>query len=815
MKNRRILLRVLLPVSLVLGMVVVPAAAAGASGPGPLPEARSASYSTADNTSPVSAMTLSTPHGNGMPMVAAGKAHTVGLKADGTVLAVGNNDYLQCRVDDWTDIVQIAAGGYHTVGLKTDGTVIDTDYNVSGWTDIIQVAAGDAQESTSPVSATVGLRSDGTVVAVGDNSYGQCDVGGWIDITQLAAGIHHTVGLRSDGTVIAIGSNMYGQCNVTDWTDIIQVVAGGAHTVGLKSDGTVIAVGSNSYGQCDVGDWTDIVQVAAGRLHTVGLKRDGTVVAVGWSYPLEGDIGDWTGITQVAAGRAHTVGLKSDGTVVAVGDNGDGQCNVGNWNLLLEVLTIHSTDGGTVTVPGEGIFSYDKGTMVDLVAEPDENYEFVEWAGGTETIADVNAAETNITMEDYYSVTANFGLEEGLCSLTISSTAGGNVTTPGEGILIYDEGTVVGLVAEPEEGYQFVSWTGDVSTVGNISAASTSISTNDDYSITANFEEIPPIVLTIHSSAGGTVTTPGQGSFDYDDGTVVNLVAEPRWGYRFVNWTGNVSTVGNTSATSTNITLHDDYSITANFTADFGGIPLRDWALIGVLIALVIAALVVFFVRKRRLARMGLENKIWGFLRRPATTFREVKEETLGGALKYALIGLLFFGVLMGIMLALLTSGGLFDLVRDWLPGFGWIPDNPLLLIAEVVGFSVAGGMLLIFIGGAWMHIWVHIFGGRRGHTYKQTIKALVYGATPMYVIGWLPFVGGVIGSIWAIVLIIVALRELHGISTGRATGAALLAIGIAGAVVMLLAVVLLAAFLGPFVYLFIWWLALFLLMGG
>lgn len=29
---------------------------------------------------------------------------------------------------------------------------------------------------------TVALKSDGTVVAVGDNTYGQCDVGRWLNI---------------------------------------------------------------------------------------------------------------------------------------------------------------------------------------------------------------------------------------------------------------------------------------------------------------------------------------------------------------------------------------------------------------------------------------------------------------------------------------------------------------------------------------------------------------------------------------------------------------------------------------------------------
>ncbi|TQK74507.1 Regulator of Chromosome Condensation (RCC1) repeat protein [Brevibacillus sp. AG162] len=71
--------------------------------------------------------------------IAAGDWHTIGLKLDGTATAVGWNEYGQCNISDWRDIVAIAAGCAHTVGLK----------------------------------------SDGTVVAVGDNEYGQCDVSSW------------------------------------------------------------------------------------------------------------------------------------------------------------------------------------------------------------------------------------------------------------------------------------------------------------------------------------------------------------------------------------------------------------------------------------------------------------------------------------------------------------------------------------------------------------------------------------------------------------------------------------------------------------
>jgi alpha-tubulin suppressor-like RCC1 family protein len=56
--------------------------------------------------------------------VAAGYAHTVGLKSDGTVVAVGNSGYGECNVSSWTDIRQIAAGRGFTVGLRLDGTVV-------------------------------------------------------------------------------------------------------------------------------------------------------------------------------------------------------------------------------------------------------------------------------------------------------------------------------------------------------------------------------------------------------------------------------------------------------------------------------------------------------------------------------------------------------------------------------------------------------------------------------------------------------------------------------------------------------------------
>ena len=337
MKNRKIFLSVLLSIALVFSLLL-PGWAMGASTTVPRPDDHSIIHSTMDGSRLASAMALNTPQGQVTPMVAAGGVHTVGLKSDGTVIAVGDNSAGQCDVGGWRDVVQVAAGYEHTVGLKADGTV----------------------------------------VAVGCNDrwvwWGQCDVGGWTDIIQVAAGYGHTVGLKADGTVVSVGAKGYedidvGQWDVGGWRDIVQVVTGSRHTVGLKSDGTVVAVGQNSWGECDVGGWTDIVQVAAGGGHTVGLKSNGTVVTVGVvAEPIKWNLGVITEYT----------------------------------------LNISSTAGGAVITPGEESFNYDAGAMVHLVAEPDAGYRFVNWTGDVGAIFNVNATTTIVSMRGDYSITANF-----------------------------------------------------------------------------------------------------------------------------------------------------------------------------------------------------------------------------------------------------------------------------------------------------------------------------------------------------------------------------------------------------------------------
>jgi hypothetical protein len=178
------------------------------------------------------------------PEVAAGNGHTVGLKSDGTVVAVGDNSSGQRNVGSWTHIVQVAAGYMHTVGLKADGTV----------------------------------------VGVGNSTSGQLNLGSWSNIVQVAAGYMHTVGLKSDGTVVAVGYSSSGQLGVGSWNSIVKVASGWIHTLGLKSDGTVVAAGDNLYGQLNVGAW-NLGPSIPGDFAPADCDVDGTDLAVLIVYP--------------------------------------------------------------------------------------------------------------------------------------------------------------------------------------------------------------------------------------------------------------------------------------------------------------------------------------------------------------------------------------------------------------------------------------------------------------------------------------------------------------------------------------------------
>jgi len=201
-------------------------------------------------------------------------------------------------------------------------------------------------------------------------------------------------------------------------------------------------------------------------------------------------------------------------------------------------LTVSSTAGGSVTDPGEDTFTFEEGTVVNLVATADSGYQFVNWTGNTGTITDVNAASTTITMNGNYTISANFEEKPAVTyhDLTTSSTGGGSATTPGEGTFTYKEGTVVDLVAEADSSYQFINWTGDTGTIANVNAASTTITMNGDYSISANFKTAPE--------------TEGPKIIHFN----VNNTSNPAWARATVDWTVSFGT--NSATVKTDMLLN-------------------------------------------------------------------------------------------------------------------------------------------------------------------------------------------------------------------------------------------------------------------
>lgn len=206
--------------------------------------------------------------------VAVGEQYIVGLRADGTLTAQGIDGYGETDIDEWTDIVQIDAGWQHTVGLDSTGVVHIAGFRAEEllneiadkqdeWTNVVSISTGGSSgRSTLGKGHIVGLRSDGTVVAVGDNSFGQCNVEEWRDIIAISAGDYHTVGLKSDGTVVTTQSEseLPKTCEIIrDWVDVTAISAGYGYTLALKSDGTVQAAGFDQDGQSDVTDWTKVL----------------------------------------------------------------------------------------------------------------------------------------------------------------------------------------------------------------------------------------------------------------------------------------------------------------------------------------------------------------------------------------------------------------------------------------------------------------------------------------------------------------------------------------------------------------------------
>jgi alpha-tubulin suppressor-like RCC1 family protein len=315
-----------------------------------------------------------------------GRDHSLGVRANGTLWAwglnsngrLGDNSITSRRspvsvVGGFTDWISASAGGYHSLGVRANGSLWAWGNNgngqlgddtitsrrspvsvVGGFTDWISASAGGFH--------SLGVRANGTLWAWGNNSNGRLGddtvtdqsspvsvVGGFNDWVSASAGRRHSLGVRANGSLWAWGYNGNGRLGdnsntdrsspvsvVGGFTDWISASAGFAHSLGVRANGSLWAWGYNSSGRLGddtvtdrsspvsvVGGFTDWISASAGGAHSLGVRANGSLWAWGPnSFGRLGDdsttarsspvsvVGGFTDWVSASAGNSHSLGIR-------------------------------------------------------------------------------------------------------------------------------------------------------------------------------------------------------------------------------------------------------------------------------------------------------------------------------------------------------------------------------------------------------------------------------------------------------------------------------------------------------------------------
>ena len=310
--------------------------------------------------------------------ITAGKFHSLFLKSDGSLWAMGDNEYGQLGDGTYsqtnrpeqivpTNVTAVASGLWHTLFLKNDGSLWamgynyfaelgDGTYNQTNRPE--QIVASNVTAIATGAYHSLFLESDGSLWAMGYNGYGQLGDGTFNEtnrpeqivasnVTAIAAGGHHSLFLKRDGSLWAMGYNLYGQLGDGTYytnapygtnqpeqieaSNVTAIATGAYYSLFLKSDGSLWAMGDNEYGQLGDGTYsqtnrpeqivpTNVTAVAAGWYHSLYLKRDGSLWAVG--HNAEGQLGDGSYSTNAPYGVNVSEQIVA-GNVTAIAGGGD------------------------------------------------------------------------------------------------------------------------------------------------------------------------------------------------------------------------------------------------------------------------------------------------------------------------------------------------------------------------------------------------------------------------------------------------------------------------------------------------------------
>ena len=221
----------------------------------------------------------------------------------------------------------------------------------------------------------------------------------------------------------------------------------------------------------------------------------------------------------------------------------------------------------TINIEGEGTVSetiitqptlYDSGTVVKLEAIPSEGWEFVGWSGSVESTE--NPIE--VSVDETKEITATFKLKQYDLTITIEGEGTVSETIVTQPTL-YDSGTVVKLEATPSDEWVFSDWSGSVESTDN----PIEVSVDEAKEITAKFlpSNTKFTLQIINESGRGFVTdleSEMQIGFEQlNVNSLINLLAIPRTGYKFLRWSGNFDS----SENPLSIKMNDNIQLTPIF----------------------------------------------------------------------------------------------------------------------------------------------------------------------------------------------------------------------------------------------------------
>ncbi len=180
---------------------------------------------------------------------------------------------------------------------------------------------------------------------------------------------------------------------------------------------------------------------------------------------------------------------------------------------------------------------------------------------------------------------------------------------------------------------------------------------------------------------------------------------------------------------------------------------------------------------------LSFQEKIKGFLFNPTETFSACKDEDLKSASLYILPILLIYSILSMVLGYLLPQSLSYLSLVD--------PEVSMPVLGILIFLIFIVGVIGLFIGGLWIHLWAYIFGARNG--WRQTLNAYFYSCTPSYLLGWIPIIN-FIAAIWGIILSIFGISELQEIPRKKAAFAIICAIFLPAAGILAVVVIMFAS---------------------